>query len=99
MPKSWSRLGALARPLAGEELDDLGVVLRRVDIVRPPRRGHDVEQLRPPLQDLAGARIAAQSQQVPPELTPEDNRRSPSARFAGVHRCRDGRPRALAPPR
>ena len=53
-------LGALAGLLAWKEPDDLGVVLGGVDVVGATRRGHRVEHLRVPLEDLPGACVAFQ---------------------------------------
>jgi hypothetical protein len=72
-------LGALSGLSAWEQADDLGVVLGGVDIVRATRRRNHVEQLRVPLQDLAGARVALEREQLTPKLASQHDRRSPLA--------------------
>src|SRR5436190_24081475 len=70
-------LSALARPLAREEADDLGVVVWRVDVVGPAGSRDHVEQLGPSLQDLSRARVARQGEELLPQLAGEDHRRCP----------------------
>src|SRR5437773_6135926 len=66
-------LSALAGPLAREEADDLGVVVRRVDVVGPAGGRDHVQQLGPPFQDLPCARVARQGEQLVPQLAGEDD--------------------------
>src|SRR5712691_5458612 len=70
-------LDVLAGLLPREQADDLGVIVGRVDVVRPAGRGHHVEQLRQAVQDLASARVAAQGEQLAPQLAREHDRRGP----------------------
>src|SRR3989442_12083247 len=70
-------LGALAGAAARKKAGDLRVVVPRVDVVGPTRRRHDVEQLGPALQHLAGAGGSRPREKLAPQLAREDHRRAP----------------------
>src|SRR2546423_15223618 len=89
-------LGALAGFLAWKETDDLGVVLGGVNVVRATWRRNHVEQFGVPLEDLAGARITLEGEQLAPELASHDDWWSPLATRLGHRDCG---PRTLSPPR
>src|SRR5438132_10463027 len=87
-------LGALAGAAAGKQADDLLVVVRRVDVVGPAGRGHDVEQLGPALEHLARAGVPGQREEIAPQLARQDDGRRPAFRARG----RDRRSRAFSTP-
>src|SRR3989442_13793653 len=87
-------LGALAGAAARKQADDLRVVVRRVDVVGPTRRRHDVEQLGPALQHLAGAGVSRQREKLAPQLARQDHGWRPAFRARG----RDRRTRAFSTP-
>src|SRR5215510_3983539 len=89
-------LDALSGLLPREQADDLGVVVRSVDVVRSSRRGDHVEQLWAPLQDLSRSSVAFELEELTPQLSRQHDGRGPSA----VAPLGDGDsgPRAFAAP-
>src|SRR5438309_5827865 len=77
-PHMVGSLGALAGTAARKQADDLGVVVRGVDIVGPARGRNDVEQLGAPLQHLARAGVTGERKQLAPQLTRQDHGRRPT---------------------
>src|SRR5713101_2011426 len=60
---------------SGEELDDLGVVLRRIDVVKAVERGHGVDQLGPVIEHLARTGVAFERHELVPKLARQHHRR------------------------
>src|SRR5260370_41131765 len=79
-------LGLRSRIRSREELDDLGVVLWRVDVVEAVGRGPGVDQLRPVIEHLASAGVAFGRHDLVPQLPPHHPWRRPLPRPAPADR-------------
>src|SRR5215472_12743507 len=88
---SWSDL-----ILSREEVDDPGIVIRRVDVVGQPGGRNSIQQLGPVLEQLARTGVAIQRYHLWPERTIQQDRRAPVT-AASVGGCY-GRPGPLSPP-
>src|SRR5260370_27304233 len=74
-------LGLRSRIRSREELDDLGVVLWRVDVVEAVGRGHGVDQLGPVIEHLASAGVAFERHELVPQLPRQHHWPPPLARL------------------
>src|SRR5260370_550874 len=90
---NYAPLRLRSRVGSGEELDDLGVVLRGIDVVKAVERGHGVDQLGPLIEHLAGTGVAFERHELVPKLARQHHRRRP---FAGLA-ARDGARRPPPP--